>query len=270
MSTDMTTTDLARWDRFLRDIASGLELQAAGLKNRVTRADIDSITRADPLQDKRWQDARLAAERRSWSALDLAEVFERIGGGASVLDAVLAVRGTDETASLYRLCASDPGVEDQFLAAQAAWALRESQALLGLADDKKGDVLITEKGPQGNMAAVNRSRLQIESRQWLMGKMAPRIFSENRQKVEVNVNFNYAERLERAHANAKAKRVVTREQMKKAIDAVAVPVEEVPALPQPAAPVEAAAPVEMDTSWIDTKPTDDPTASTIWREDDPT
>jgi len=235
-------SDTERFDQFLDDLGRGVDLVEAMGKNLIRQADIDAITRSNPAADKAWQQALLRGERTSWSALQLNDVFSRIAGGASVIASVIAVRGFDDSASLYRLLAGDAEVEKAYLAAKKAWAVRESEQLLEIIDDDSKDTLSGPKGEIPNMAAVNRSRLRYEGRRELISKLAPDIFGDQKTKVDVNVNIDLAARIQEGRIRAKERRVViTPEQRKAAIDATFV----VPP---------------------DTTPTPAEQISTVWRE----
>ncbi len=199
------------WPEFLQSIASGVPLEQACLKHLITRADIDAITRSDSIQDQRWRDARLAAERCGWSALDFEEIFNRIGAGTSALEAIEQVRGRDDSAVFFRLVEGSADLTARYYAAQRQWAMREATKLIDIADDDTKDTLPGPKGGEiPNMAAVQRSRLMIETRKELMGDWAPRLFGAQRNQVQVNVQINHAERLEEARARARDRRATPR------------------------------------------------------------
>src|SRR5205085_960776 len=95
--------------------------------------------------------------------------------------------------------------------------------ILAIADDSAGDVLDNGKGgQQGNMAAVGRSKLKAEMRAGLLRAWMPEIYGE-RPKTQVTVTVNYAEQLEAARTRAKvrdkAPASITRDQMRRAVEA---------------------------------------------------
>jgi hypothetical protein len=90
----------------------------------------------------------------------------------------------------------------------AAWFHRareiQSHALadsaLAIADDKSGDILYRQNGdPVPNNAAVQRSRLRVDSRRWLAGKLNPAAYADKQihtgpdglGPVEVQIRADY-------------------------------------------------------------------------------
>ncbi len=58
--------------------------------------------------------------------------------------------------------------------------------ILNISDDKDDDVIETEHGYTSNSAAIQRSRLRVDSRKWLASKLAPKIYGDKIQQ-EVTV-----------------------------------------------------------------------------------
>lgn len=54
--------------------------------------------------------------------------------------------------------------------------------IIEIADDSSNDTVITEFGAKENKEWVNRSRLKVDTRKWLMGKLAPRKYGD---KIDV-------------------------------------------------------------------------------------
>ena len=74
----------------------------------------------------------------------------------------------------------NPAFDDLYMRARAVGMESMSDDLLTIADDDTGDLL-----PDGspNSAAVQRSRLMVDSRKFLMAKLAPKVYGD-RQTVE--------------------------------------------------------------------------------------
>lgn len=245
----MVTKTLERWTQFLGSIAAGVHLAEAMKKHYITRADIEACTRHDPAEFKRWNEARAAGRRRAWSVLDLEEIFVRVAAGASFEDACVAVKGSFSS-EVYAIINSDAGLRDMYKEAQEAKMLLTMERVLDYADDDSGDTIEGPKGTIPNMAAVGRSKLQVDSRFRLANLLNRRIFGE-KTGAEVNVTIhNHAERLEEARTQlARARRgqpLISPQQMREAVEAT---FSEAPA-------------ADLDTSWMDEKPTE-----TMWREE---
>lgn len=237
-----------RWDQFLGAIAAGDSLQKASKTFCISEADVETMTRLNPVEERRFLEARTAARKREWSIFTFEEIFRRISEGANVKDAIKAAKGTDEGGDFYAIINADPGLKERYEEALQCRALAMSDALEEFADDDAGDIIAGPKGDIPNMAAVNRSKLQVDTRWRLMSAWHSRMFGEKGNKVDVNVTVNHAQVLEDARARAKERGEgrISREEMKKAVDAT---FSEIPA-------------ADADTSWMDEKPAD-----TTWREE---
>lgn len=237
---------LSRWDQFLGSLATGMPVPDAMLKHYIKRADIETVTRKNKLEMQRYKDAKLAGMRAKYSEFDLEELFDRIAMGTSVGDAFMEVFGTPIKPQFYKLLREDPELEEAYRTALQTKALLEMEKVVAIVDEKTNDTLPGPKGGEiPNMAAVQRARLQFEARHKMAGSWYRRLYGEQKDKAEVTVNINLAERLERGIQNARDRKISPR-QMSEAIDATFTPV------PTP------------DTSWMDEKPAD---MDTTWLEE---
>jgi hypothetical protein len=48
-----------------------------------------------------------------------------------------------------------------------------------IADDSSQDLIATDRGEVGNMVKVQRDRLRIEARKWILGKMKPKKYGDS-------------------------------------------------------------------------------------------
>ena len=197
---------LTRWDFFLGDVAAGTPLEEARAKHLLTRADIETVVRADPLQMQRWEEARAASERSAWSIFQIEEIFTRVAQGMTVTKAVLAVVG-NLNHDFYKVIGSDPDMGRRYKQAQEIAMLRLHEQIIDIADDKTGDTLDTggKSGVVPNNAAVARSKLQVDSRFRQAGQLNSKLFGEAKQQVNVQVNLNHAERLEECRERARTR-----------------------------------------------------------------
>lgn len=243
-----------RWTQLLGSIAAGMTIPEAMVKHYMTRADIEACCRLDAIEVQRWNDAKTASMKRAWSQFEFDEIFERISDGMPVSKAVAAVKGPSPEwrSRFYILCNRDPVLKSAFREAKEASTVAMAEELVDIADDDSGDTLSGPKGDIPNMAAVNRSKLRVDTRARLMANYNMRLYGDNKGKAEVTININHAERLEEARDRAKNKRISKPEQR----DAIDAEFTSAPALP--AVTVEA----DTDTSWMDEKPTD-----AQWREE---
>jgi hypothetical protein len=228
------------WEEFLRELASGVPVPEALSAAKITSKEIDAICR-DPGQADRFFEACTIAKRRSWTTWQFDDLCALVARGTPVNEAVEQVRGADHTAELFELLELDSAWNARFTAAERAAARVMSLELKGIADDDSKDTLSGPKGEIPNMAAVQRARTRLETRQWLMARADPQRWSERKGDVNVSVTVNYAEQLEAARERAKSRGKITREEKAAAMEATFVPVRqaarpaaEVPPTPHPA------------------------------------
>lgn len=237
---------LSRWTQFLGSIATGVPLPEAMLKHFISRADIEAAVRSGAEERTRWDEARLAALKLGWSAFDFEDIFERIAGGMTVTAALEAVRGADASGAMRsafnRIIIADSIINEQYLASLKARALVMSEEIIEIADDSSNDMAHNDKGGDvPNNAAVNRSKLKVETRRALMGAWHTKMFGEAKQAVQVAVQINHAVRLEEARARRDTRGVVARPITQEIVDAV----------------FSEAAPIEQN-EWDDLKPAAEP------------
>lgn len=198
--------ELTRWTRFLGDIAAGTPIEDAMLKHFMTRADIEACVLHSDEERNRFAEARSAAKKRSWSVLAIEDVFAKVSSGKFTLgEAIDAVVPGGNHAAFTDMCTSDPALYEHYMRALKSRAVLVGEDLMAISDDKTNDTLEGPKGTIPNNAAVARDKLRIETRQKLMGHWFPKLFGEKQQNTQVNVQVNYAERLEEARARANSR-----------------------------------------------------------------
>lgn len=57
-----------------------------------------------------------------------------------------------------------------------------AEEIIDISDDSSNDTLITEKGEQENKEWTNRSKLRVDTRKWLMSKLAAKKYGD---KIDV-------------------------------------------------------------------------------------
>jgi hypothetical protein len=58
------------------------------------------------------------------------------------------------------------------------------QQIIDIADDSSNDEEVTEFGVKMNREFVERSKLRVQTRQWLMGRLAPKEYGDKKQEEE--------------------------------------------------------------------------------------
>ncbi|HTS55227.1 MAG TPA: hypothetical protein VMH26_18310 [Burkholderiales bacterium] len=232
---------LTRWDSFIGEIASGTPVEDAMLKCYVKRKDIETVTRANPQELKRYREAKLSGLRAAYSEFDMDEFFNRIAMGSKVQDAYQEVFGKSVPHTFYQLLREDKDFEDRYETAQKTKGLLEVERILEIVDDKTDDTL---PGPKGgtvpNMAAVARAREQWNARKWIAQVGNRRFYGDKQAETQVNVQVNLAEKLESARARAKNRGTVP--MPRQVVDAAFREVPEVNLDEKP-----------IDTTWLEEK-----------------
>jgi hypothetical protein len=226
--------------------------------------ELTVLTREETAAD-RFIRACAAGRMSSWAPWQLESVAERVARGETLTAAVIAVKGADESATLFEVLENNDAWQARFVAAERAAARKAQEELVTIADDKSGDVISGPKGDIPSSAAVGRSKLMVETRQWLMGRLDRDRFGDGKAQTNVQVNVNYAATLEEARERAQNRGAAPKISRKDAIDVEAVPVRDLHEMADrlEARQTETAA---EDHAWMDADPAKEPGASTLWRE----
>lgn len=89
-----------------------------------------------------------------------------------------------EKATFFRWLHARPDFRDQYARAKEDQAEVMAEELLDIADDGRNDWMDREFG-RGNVVrvvdpeAVQRSKLRVDARKWLMGKMKPKVYGDS-------------------------------------------------------------------------------------------
>lgn len=67
---------------------------------------------------------------------------------------------------------------EQYARAREAQCDAFVEEIIEISDNNSGDTLITEGGAKANSEWINRSRLRVDTRKWLMSKLAPKKYGD--------------------------------------------------------------------------------------------
>jgi hypothetical protein len=135
------------------------------------------------------------------------EICERIAMGEAVRQVCLLPEMPDET-TFYRWILKDEAFRAQYRKAKEAQMDRMEESLIEIADDSRNDWVEreNERGEKKtvlNDEVVQRAKVRIATRQWLMSKLKPKKYGEKVElsgeaaKTEITVNVALSkERLE--------------------------------------------------------------------------
>jgi hypothetical protein len=115
--------------------------------------------------------------------------------------AISAIKNRMATASFYSLLKDNTDNLNNYARATELRADRMAEEMLNIADNIGGDVITLPDGREVvDQAVVNRDRLRVDSRKWLLSKMNPKKFGEKIDMTSggekiTDVNVTYIDKI---------------------------------------------------------------------------
>ena len=107
-----------------------------------------------------------------------AGICERLSEGES-LRQICRGKGMPAKSTVLRWLTDRPQFQDQYARARDAQADHFGDEILEIADDGSNDTYVTKDGVElVNHDHIARSRLRVDSRKWLMSKLAPKKYGD--------------------------------------------------------------------------------------------
>ena len=112
--------------------------------------------------------------------------------------------------SLRKICESEPdkfptegavrkwvvgdveGFGTQYTQARQVGYERMAEEILEISDDSSQDTQFTEQGAKADNEWINRSRLRVDTRKWLLSKCLPKIYGDRTQITATDADGNAA------------------------------------------------------------------------------
>lgn len=120
---------------------------------------------------------------RTWTAEEKAkaieEILKQIAGGKGLN--TICKNGDDwiPSESVFRYwCDSDPDLSARYACAREARAEVIFEECLSIADSQEGDVIEVDGVEVTNHDAIQRAKLRIDTRKWMLGKMQPKKYGD--------------------------------------------------------------------------------------------
>jgi hypothetical protein len=105
-------------------------------------------------------------------------ICARIAGGES-LRTICEDEETPDKSTVLRWLGRHQEFRDQYAQARESQMDAMSEEILEIADDAAGDAIVDDNGNvRTNNEVVARSRLRIDTRKWLMSKLAPKKYGD--------------------------------------------------------------------------------------------
>ena len=124
-------------------------------------------------------------------AVVTAAVFERVANGES-LRSVCRDPAMTAIGTVMKWIANDSQLQEQYARARSMGLDAMAEEILEIADDGRNDWMLRHdkdnEGWQFNGEHSQRSKLRIESRKWLLAKMAPKKYGDRVELVDSRSN----------------------------------------------------------------------------------
>lgn len=105
------------------------------------------------------------------------EICERLSNGES-LRAICRGDHMPDKATVFRWITARPEFEKQYALAREAQAETLFDDILEIADDGRNDTYLRDGVEVVNNENIQRSRLRVDTRKWMAGKMKPKKYGE--------------------------------------------------------------------------------------------
>lgn len=86
--------------------------------------------------------------------------------------------GMPSARTVYRWLDQHDSFRQQYARARESQMEDLLEEILEIADDASNDTIQTPEGPRPNLANINRARLRIDARKWVMSKLAPKKYGD--------------------------------------------------------------------------------------------
>lgn len=196
-----------KWELVLGRVSAGENVNVAIKGLMIAKSLFEGHLLADKKAKGQLDDAKLQALHRIWSEDMLESVLVDIAMGATVKQACTNVFMEDRIDTFYRVIMRDPAAKEAYEEARMIQAEKMAiDDIIEISDNAAMDETIEGKP---NSAAVNRSRLKVDSRKWIASKLHYKRFGDRiQQDVEQHLVIDHAARLdaarkrkEKAHAD---------------------------------------------------------------------
>ena len=106
------------------------------------------------------------------------KICDRLTQGES-LKTICKDADMPNTSSIFLWLAKYPEFSDKYARAKSAQMDTMAEEIVEISDDRSNDVTVDEKGNEKvDWECVQRSKLKVDTRKWLMSKLAPKKYGE--------------------------------------------------------------------------------------------
>lgn len=198
-----------RWRKVVTATAEGANRADAAKSAGIRKSTLDAYLVTSVTASGQLHEAKLLWLRKHWPDERVDEVLEQIMRGKTLPEAfdALDITGAQQS-GLYRLMLNDKAVRKRYDEAREIQAETFVDEIIAIADESEND--FTKNGKPDH-ELVNRSRLRVDTRKFVMSTMNAKRFSDKRHHIhEGELNVNHAavlaggrKRLEKLENNRK-------------------------------------------------------------------
>ena len=194
-----------KWKVFLQWIANGASRGEACSACKVSNQTVQAylISEAGSMQALR--SAERSWIRRDWPVERIDEFLTWVSMGKTNKDAALMMDFMDgELDQLMKVILHDPSVKKMYDEARVLQAESWADDMVQISDDGSNDTIEVEsktgrKYIRTDYDVVNRSKLRVATRQWLMARMHPDRFGDRiQQTIDGDLTVNHSDILDDA------------------------------------------------------------------------
>lgn len=203
-----------KWTRFIGLVCTGTKVRPALKQIKISYASFEGRLSERKYRDQ-FNDSKVKALRVNWSEEVLEDVLIDIAMGSTVQAACEKAFMETHIRDFYGLIMRDPLMREAYDEARTIQAEKMAiDDIIEISDNTDNDETWDGKG---NSAAVNRSRLKVDSRKWISGKLNFKRFGDKQQvDIDANIVIDHAARLEAArkrkenafHERKKKKKII--------------------------------------------------------------
>ncbi|WP_325052321.1 terminase small subunit-like protein [Sinorhizobium meliloti] len=118
------------------------------------------------------------AGKSQWGAETREKLLEKLSIGKSLRE-ICSAEGMPSESLVRKWVMKDEDFGAQYARAREAGMEALADEILQIADSQEGDVITTEDGREiVNHDAIQRARLRVDTRKWLMSKIAPKKYGD--------------------------------------------------------------------------------------------
>ena len=190
-----------RWKSILHDTANGLTRQVVCNRAQVTPQTLNAYLIANEGKTEELRAAQLTWYRRDWPMERIEEMLTLIALGRTNKKAAEELQLLPgELEQFMRIMLRDPELKVIYDEAREMQAESWSDEMVDIANDGRNDTYVDDKGNvRVDHDVVNRSKLRVNTMQWLMGRIHHKRFGDKlHQTVDGNLNVNHTEILDNA------------------------------------------------------------------------